>query len=158
MSSRSFGARVTELQDLEEAVSFHAANASQRLRKHGLFTNAVYVFIQNSPFDQTEYYIVHRTLGLPASTDCTFQIASAALWKLRKVYGPGMYYQKAGVMLMELVPEGGQQTDLFGFSHSSPKSSRLMGTLDSLNKKYGRGTVKPASEGVHKSWVMKRNL
>jgi len=28
MSSRSFGARVTELEDLEQAISFHAANAA----------------------------------------------------------------------------------------------------------------------------------
>lgn len=158
MSSRSFGARVTELQDLEEAISFHAANASQRLRKHGLYANAVYVFIQNSPFDVAEHYSGSRAVALPSPTDCTMQIANAALWLLKRVYKPGIYYQKAGVMLMELVPEGGQQIDLFGFSAERPKSSKLMATMDGLNQKYGRGTVKLASEGIQKSWVMKRNL
>jgi DNA polymerase V len=47
--------------------------------------------------------------------------ANAALWLLKKMYRPGVYYQKAGVMLSDLVPEGGQQTDLFGFSSGSNK-------------------------------------
>jgi DNA polymerase V len=158
MSSRSFGARVTELQDLQEAISFHATNASQRLRKQGLYANALLVFIQNSPFDEAEYYSGNRTIALPAPTDCTLQIANAALWLLKKIYRPGVYYQKAGVMLMELVPKGGQQIDLFGYSSEKPKSEKLMDTLDSLNKRYGKGTVKLASEGIHKAWVMKRNL
>ena len=47
MSSRSFGARVNSLAELQEAVSFHASNAGARLRKHKLYANAVYAFIQN---------------------------------------------------------------------------------------------------------------
>jgi DNA polymerase V len=34
---------------------------------------------------------------------------------LKKLYQPRVYYQKAGVMLSELVPQDGQQTDLLGF-------------------------------------------
>jgi DNA polymerase V len=56
MSSRSFGQRVESPQELREAISYHAANAAQRLRKQSLFASAVSVFIQNSPFDQAEFY------------------------------------------------------------------------------------------------------
>ena len=42
----------------------------------------------------------------------------AALWLLKKMYQPEVYYQKAGVMLSELVPHEGQQTDLFAYSSS----------------------------------------
>ena len=66
MSSRSFGRRVESLQELREAISYHAANAAQRLRKQGLFANAVSVFIQNSPFDQAEFYGRTETVVLPA--------------------------------------------------------------------------------------------
>lgn len=158
MSSRSFGSRVTTLRELEEAVSFHAANACQRLRKHGLFANAVYVFIQNSPFDQAQFYTASHTIAMPSPTDNTLQINKTALWILKKLFKEGVYYQKAGVMLMELVPAGGQQTDLFGFSLDDTKSSNLMSALDSINKKYSKGTIKLASEGLHKAWVMKRGL
>lgn len=158
MSSRSFGTRVTSLQELEEAVSYHATNASQRLRKHGLYANAVYVFIQNSPFDKAQFYGASHTIAMPSPTDNTLQINKTALWILKKLYKEGIYYQKAGVMLMELVPSGGQQTDLFGFTLDDSKSAKLMSAVDSINEKYSKGTIKLASEGVHKAWVMKRGM
>ncbi|WP_088178459.1 translesion error-prone DNA polymerase V subunit UmuC [Methylotenera sp. L2L1] len=158
MSSRSFGTRVSTLAELEEAVSYHATNASARLRKHGLYANAVYVFIQNSPFDKAQFYGASHTVAMPSPTDNTMQINKTALWILKKLYKEGIYYQKAGVMLMELVPSGGQQSDLFGFTQGDSKSAKLMDTLDSINKKYSKGTIKLASEGVHKAWVMKRGM
>jgi DNA polymerase V len=158
MSSRSFGSRVNTLKELEESISFHASNACQRLRKHGLYANSVYVFIQNSPFDKAQYFSASYTVALPSPTDNTLQINKTALWILKKLFKEGVYYQKAGVMLMELVPAVGQQTDLFGFSLCEPKTAKLMDAMDSINKKYSKGTIKLASEGVQKAWVMKRNM
>lgn len=158
MSSRSFGVRIADYADLQEAVSFHAGNASARLRKQGLYTNAVYVFIQNSPFDKDPFYANSKMIALPSATDCSMQINQAALWLLKKIYKPGIYYQKAGVMLMELVPKQAQQTDLFGFSDQTPKNSNLMKTLDCINKKYAKGTIKLASEGTDKYWAMRRSF
>jgi DNA polymerase V len=157
MSSRSFGSRVTRLEDLQESITFHASNACERLRKQKLFTNAVYVFIQNSPFDEAPYYGRSMTVALPAPTDCTLKITNAALWLLKQIYAPGIYYQKAGVMLMELVPGAGQQVDLFGYANGRPKNSNLMVTVDGINKKYARGTIRLASEGMNKAWVMRRS-
>ena len=158
MSSRSFGTRVDNLTELEEAVSFHATNASERMRKKGLYAQAVSVFIQNSPFDQAEFYAASKVIALPSPTNNTFKIANTALWSLKKMYKPNIYYQKAGVMLMDLVPEAGQQMDIFGYSKDDARASLLMDTMDKVNKKYSRGTIKLASEGVKKSWVMRRAL
>ena len=158
MSSRSFGTRVNTLKELEEAVSFHASNASARLRKHGLYANAVYVFIQNSPFDKAPFYSASLVVALPSPTDNTMQINKTALWILKKLYKEGIYYQKAGVMLMELVPAQGQQEDLLGFTLGEDKASKLMDTLDNINQKYSKGTIKLASEGINKAWVMRRSF
>ena len=57
-------------------------------------------------------------VALPSPTDCSLQITSAARWILKKMYQPQVYYQKAGVMLSELVAEGGQQIDLLGYAAS----------------------------------------
>ena len=158
MSSRSFGTRVTTLKDLSEAISYHAGNAAQRLRKQGLYANAVHVFIQNSPFDQARFYGNSISLGLPSPTDCTMQITIAALWLLKKIYRPDIYYQKAGVMLMDLVPECGKQQDLYGYSDNDIKSKSLMSMMDRINKKYAKGTIKLASEGTDKVWAMRRSF
>jgi DNA polymerase V len=158
MSSRSFGQRVESLQELREAISYHAPNGAQRLRKLGLFASAVSVFIQNSPFDRAEFYGRTETVALPAPTECSLQITNAALWLLKKMYQADVYYQKAGVMLSELVPHGGQQTDLLGFSSTSNRSGKLMDVVDQINSKYRRSTVHLASEGVDRTWSMRRSF
>jgi DNA polymerase V len=133
-------------------------NAAQRLRKQGLFANAVSVFIQNSPFDQAEFYGRTEAVALPAPAECSLQITNAALWLLKKVYRPEVYYQKAGVMLSELVPQEGRQTDLFAYSSTNNRSSRLMDIVDNINSKYRRSTIHLASEGVDRTWSMRRSF
>lgn len=158
MSSRSFGTRVADYEGLEQAISFHAGNAAQRMRKQGLCANAVSIFIQNSPFDKAAYYANSRVVGLPSPTDSTVQITKAALWLLKRIYKQGIYYQKAGVMLMELVTKSAKQNDLFGYSEGDSDSTSLMTAMDALNKKYGRGTIHLASESTNKMWAMRRSF
>ena len=86
------------------------------------------------------------------------RLLPAALWLLKKGYRSKVYYQKAGVMLSELVPEGGQQTDLLGFSDTNNPSGRLMETVDNINRKYHRSTIHLASEGVDRTWSMRRSF
>lgn len=157
MSSRSFGDRVSTLHELEAAVSFHATNAAFKLRKQSLYASTVFCFIQNSPFDKHPYYN-SRTVALPAPTNSTMDIANAALAMLKQMYKPRVYYQKVGVMLSGLVPAEGRQTDLFGYTATRKKSAVLMESLDKVNKKYGRGAVRLASEGYKNAWAMQRNL
>ncbi|MGZ8251706.1 MAG: translesion error-prone DNA polymerase V subunit UmuC [Methylophilaceae bacterium] len=158
MSSRSFGTRASTLQDLEEAIAYHAAMAGERMREKGLFANGVYVFIMNSPHDKAEYYSNSHSIGLPSPTNSTIKITKAAQWILKRIYKPGVYYQKAGVMLLDTIPAGGLQTDLFGYSKPDTKAEALMSAIDRINKKYARGAIKLASEGVEKPWRMRRSF
>lgn len=156
MSSRSFGARVTELADLEEAITYHAGTAARRMRSKGLYANAVYAFAMNSKHDKAKFYPGDLAISLPSPTDSTFQITNAALGLLKQFYKRGVYYQKCGVMLLDTVPKGGQQQDIFGYSKGDERSDKLMKVMDNLNLKYGRGTIKSAGEGIHQSWKMNR--
>jgi len=85
------------------------------------------------------------------------QIANVALSLLKKMYRLEVYYQKAGVMLSELVPKAGQQMDLYAYS-SSNKSGRQMNAVDRINGKYRRGTIQLAPEGVDRTWIMRRSF
>jgi DNA polymerase V len=86
-------------------------------------------------------------------------VNEAAPWLLKKLYQPEVYYQKAGVMLSELVPQGGQQTDRFAYSSSSNKAGRaLMDKVDQINKKYRRSTIHLASEGLDRTWSMRHSF
>lgn len=157
-SSRSFGARVESMDDLVEVITFHSTMAAERLRTKGLYTQGVHVDLQNSPFDQAEYYYGSKLVYLPAPTNSTRKITEAALWLLKQAYKPGIYYQKAGVMLLDLLPEGGQQKDLLGYSNNEESELTLMKTMDKINKRWGRGSVKLGSEGINQNWAMRRSF
>lgn len=77
---------------------------------------------------------------------------------LERMYAPDVYYQKAGVMLMELVPATGQQMDLLGYSDGAGKAESLMTAIDKINERYGLHTVRLASQGYRNDWAMRREL
>lgn len=158
MSSRSFGQRASSLEDLQEAIAYHAGMAAERMRSKGLYANGVYVFVMNSPHDQAEYYANSLSLGLPAPTNSTPKLTKVALYLLKQIYKPGIYYQKCGVMMLETIPKDMLQMDLFGFSERDTKSESLMEAMDRINRKYSRGTIKLAAEGEIKPWRMRRSF
>lgn len=59
-------------------------------------------------------------------------------------------------MLSEIMPAGGQQTDLFGFKPLDEKSASLMEAMDAINRKIGKGALQVGSTGKDHSWAMKR--
>ena len=78
---------------------------------------------------------------------------------LEKIHKPGYRYQKAGVMLMGLADANTAQFDLFAASaaQTSDRSKHLMETLDQINAKMGRGTLKLAAEGFIQPWRHRAN-
>jgi len=154
MSSRSFGKYLTDLDSLQEAVASYIAIAAAKLRHQGSVAGMVQVFIRTSPFrDNAPQYSKTLTIPLPTPSDDTLRLTQAALWGLRRIYRPGFEYQKAGIMLMDLVPAGIRQQDLF---YAARNNDALMKVVDRINRAWGRGTIRSAAEGTAKTWSMKR--
>ena len=157
--TRSFGRPVTELADLKEAVSEFASRAAEKLRRqHGL-ANLVHVFVRTSPFRPDPQYSGSIVVPLRRATADTTRIAEAALAGLAQIFKPGFLYAKAGVMLLELQPDSVQQHELDLEPEQDKDLGDLMGTLDQINRRYGRGTVLLASTGLagdRRRWAMKQ--
>ncbi|PXW85007.1 DNA polymerase V [Nitrosomonas sp. Nm84] len=158
VSSRSFGIPVSDLASLEESVSLYISRAAEKLRRQQSYAGSVHVSIRTSPFNEKEpYYANGMTIALPRQTDDTRLLTKVALWGLRRIYRRGYQYQKAGVMLSELVSRQYRQLDLFGsISAADNQSSKLMSVMDHINARMGRGTIKLASEGFKQPWKMKQ--
>lgn len=157
-SSRSFGRYVTELQELEQAVSSYMSRAAEKLRRQRSVAATVYVYIRTNPHRENEpQHSYGITLALPSPTADTIRLVEAALGGLRRIYREGFRYQKAGVTLANLGPAGIGQGELFG-GQAMPEAepSRLMATLDEINLRMGHGTLRLASEGANQAWKMKR--
>lgn len=157
VSSRSFGHPVRDYNSLAESITLYISRAAEKLRKQHSYTSSVYVYIRTSPFKENEpFYSNGLTIAIPTPTNNTMQLVNVALWGLKQIYKPHYNYAKAGVMLSELVPVQGVQTDLFSQVQVSPKSTKLMQTIDGINKKMGKESIKLASEGFTRPWKMKQ--
>lgn len=155
VSSRAFGAYVYTLTELEEAVSLYMARAAEKLRAQQSVAGAVQVFIRTNPFkDDHPQYQAGVTVPLASPTADTRRLTHAAHLGLKHLFKPGYAYQKAGVMLMELREAGHEQGMLF--DEPAPDRPKLMDVIDRANGRWGRGTLRLASEGVEKAWHMKR--
>jgi DNA polymerase V len=160
MVSRSFGERVTALDDLRAAVASFAARACEKLRAQTLCAQALTVFIQTSPFDTSRpAYANALTIPLESPSQDSALLIRLALLGLARIFRPGFAYQKAGVMLLDLVPEGLQQGSLFALELADPaRSGRLMETLDRINRTFGRQTIRFGSEALSDQWRMRARL
>lgn len=157
VSSRSFGHPVQDYQSLAESITLYMSRAAEKLRKQHSYAGSVYVQIRTSPFKENQlFYSNGLSIALPTPTDNTLQLVNIALWGLKQIYKPHFNYAKAGVMLSELVPAEGIQTDLFSTVQISPKSTKLMQAMDGINKKMGKESIKLASEGFKRPWKMKQ--
>jgi DNA polymerase V len=152
MCSRTFGEPMTELPGLVEVVSQFSARVAEKARQQRSVAGAVHVFITTSPFRQRDrQHSPSATLRLTRPTADTRLLGATAVRALHAIYRPGFNYLKAGVMLVDLQPAGLDQHELDLFGAAAPAAppqrdrSHLMGALDSLNRRFGRGAVTVAT-------------
>lgn len=155
MTSRSFGQLVTRLDVLEEAVANFAVRGAEKMRGQGSRAQGICVFIRTNPFrTQDAQYGKSITIGFAVPTSDTGQIIAAAKSGLREIYQSGFFYKKAGVMLLELVPDSLTQGHMF-VSTDTSKSDKAMRAIDVLNRRMGKGTIRFAAQGANTAWQTK---
>jgi len=160
MSSRSFGQPVCDLDELEEAVATYISRAAEKLRAQQSVAGTVTVAIMTNRFKEyaPQY---HRSLvvSLPEPTADSRVLAAYAIRALKHMYRSGYEYKKAAVMLSELQPVGQRQACLWDDATDEAareRSRRLMGVLDEVNARFGRGAVQLGAMGTKLAWTMKR--
>ncbi len=157
MSSRSFGRPVTEKDELREAMISYVSRAAEKLRQQGSVAGALHVFVQTNPFKPlTPQYSRSLTIRLPSATDDTMTFARFASKALDQLYRSGYAYKKAGTMLMDLSPKAQRQITLFEDPSDVERRDRLNSVMDSVNRRYGSGTLAVAGAGIQKGWRMNR--
>jgi DNA polymerase V len=156
--SRSFGQRVESHTEIEQAAATFAIRACEKLRKRGLVATGVWLFAATDPFrPELAQHHPSRALTLPVATNDTRLVLQTLrdLFSgfLRKGYG----YKKCGVALLDLCRPENLQADLF----QSPVAGNeaLMSTLDTINRRFGRGSAGLAASGWKKdpAWSMRQN-
>ena len=96
-------------------------------------------------------------VDLPYPTDDVRLLTRAAVDAVDQVFRPGFNYSKAEVLLLNLCQPGEFTEDLFAASQPG-ESTRLMGVLDEINGRWGRGTLRSASVPSNPDWGMRREM
>lgn len=157
--SRTFGRPLSIYTDVLGAVAAFLSRAAEKLRAQGDTAHVLTIYISKNRFatNVAPPFSRSATLTLPAGpTADTTVLLGYARAMLSRLWEPGTAYHKAGVVLDGLEPPGtGQQLGLFDVAPArvvvpdkpALLTSRpgLMASLDALNKRFGRGTVKIAT-------------
>ena len=157
--SRSFSGRITEYEEMRQAICSYASRAAEKLRGEHQYCRFISAFVKTSPFALNEpYYGNNASVKLLTPTQDSRNIISAAIRCLDAIWQDGYRYQKAGVMLGDFFSQGVAQLNLFDDNAPRPGSEKLMEVLDHLNAKGGRGTLYFAGQGIQQQWQMKREM
>lgn len=148
-TSRSFSHEFTNFSDLQSSVATFTAMTAEKLRKQKSVCGEIKVFIYTNPFkkDIPQHYEC-RIIQFDVPTDDTSKLVHIATYALKSLYRKGYAYKKAGVILSEISPNAAVQKSLFENIKDDEKKSRLMKTVDEINRQQGRNTLLLAAQGL----------
>ncbi len=154
-TTRSFGKLLTNLEDIEQAVTTFARRAAERIRSESLAASCVSVFVRTNPFDKkSAYYSNGASRSLSHPTHDSITIIETALLLIKRIFKNNYQYKKAGVLLSGLCDDSEIQETLFEKNYN--QNSDLMSAIDAINYRYGRDTLQMASECKVGNWKQKR--
>jgi len=153
--SRSFSYKITELHELQQAVSLYASRACEKMRRQKGLTANLWVYLES--FEHGERFYRHRFVKLPCLTNDTRIIAQAGADAIAEIFRPGLRYKKCGIGLLDLCTKKYEQLDFYA-PQQSEKSRTLMKTVDRINERYGKYSVQLANTGIQPKWIMSRNF
>ncbi len=155
--SRSFGKKVTKLEELNEAITTHCLNAAEKIRLDNQTVKRITVFIRTSPFQTNKkYYANSKDIDLPIKTNDSIILIKQALTALKYIYKKGYQYQKTGIIFSGLKDANVYNKNLFSSINNEEKRTRLMKAIDYTNIKYGRHALSVAQAGFKKKWNTRR--
>lgn len=156
-TSRSFGSTIFEYSDMEETISTFAGMCASKLRKQHSCAFSLMVFV-GCAYDsqQGAHTYLNSVIKLMVPSNNTTEIVRHALLALKRIYRTGVGYKKAGVIVMDLLPNTTIQQNLF-YAEDWEKQSRLMTVIDELNNGQIRNRVGLAVQGTGiRKWKLKQ--
>ena len=155
-TTRSFGQEIQDYMILKEAISNFANSCATKLRKEESCCSSISVFLTTNRFNtKTSQYCPSIDLYFATPTNDSVEIVSKANCALKLIYKKNYLYKKAGVIVKNIISQAEVQMSLFD-TVDRRKKRKLMCSIDRINMLMGRDKVYLASQGVQKSWTIKK--
>jgi len=154
MRGRTLGHDTSSEADLEAALASLTARAAFRLREQRQVTHRIGFTLETSRH-KPGYQRIHREIKLPAPTNDTGEILALLSHELASIMSPGKQYHRLNIHLLALRGQDTIQSDILGNFDDQKfiRQSARMEALDELNSKFGRGTLRYASENLSNAWL-----
>lgn len=158
VNSRSFGQRITLLEEMQQAVVLYAIRAAEKLREQNSRCRHISVSIATARHGDEPQYSNTASRICDYPTNDTRDIIESAIRGLGTIWREGYRYAKAGVMLGDFYQSGVAQFDMFSEQQPRANADALMAALDTINRS-GKGKVWFAGQVERDSaWQMKREM
>ena len=159
LSSKSFGKKINNIDQLKGALAQNIARAAEKLRKQQLKAKHIHVFLHTNRF-KYNHYKYEANIQLPVYSSATSYLTHWAIKALNHCYIPNSEYTKSGVLLTNLSSKHSIQSSLLAYKDELKQSNldKIMAAYDTINHKWGKQTISIAS--IHqkqKNWLMKQN-
>jgi DNA polymerase V len=161
--TRTFGQDTDQIGMVEAALASFTAQAAYRLRASNQLTRQAAFFLTTDRHKPL-YRTWSRKVIFDVPTADSGLIASKLLQEFREVYkevyDKNILYHRAGVWLSDFVPDNLLQADLLGYvdASSQDSSQERMRAIDQLNSRYGKRTIRLATEDLGTAWEPKHHL
>lgn len=153
IASRSFGKKVKKINELIEAISCHAARASEKLREQNSYCSGAQIWIMAKNNNSNKCF--NKTFKFNHPTQDSRVIIKSAIIALKNIYQSNLIYKKSGIMLLEIGEN--KQRDIFSCTEQQSDQNKAMDVMDQLNKRMGKNTIFIGSQGTNRQWDMQRS-
>lgn len=156
VSSKSFGKKVSERKDIEEAAADYCIRAVQKLRRQNLLASLIMVYLTTNRFRDEPQYANYETSTLPVPSAYTPDFLFHTKKIIDKIYRSGYNYKKVGVMISDIITQNNAPIDFINPCYLDDKRKAVIDKVDEINKKWGDRTITYTSSGIKKDWRMRR--
>lgn len=155
-TARSFGQLLSDKASIREAVSNYAAMCARKLREQNSCARVMQVFLQTNVYRSQDKQFHHSiSIQIPVPTNSTNEIIEFALKGFDAIFQEGYNFKKAGVMIVDLVPDKEVQSGMFD-QVNRKRDNVLMKALDKVNATFGKDIVRFAAQGYGRKWKLRQ--
>ena len=159
VSSKSFGAAVTSIEALKEAMSSYLQSAVRKLRQEKALCGCIVIFAESNPFDTNKpFYKKSISIGFSEPTDSAVIMNKAIMKKVEDIFAEGVNFKKCGVILTCIESKDTYTHDLLSDMREIEMNENLQLAIEHVKKRFGEQKLAIGSSKLpDRTWSMSRN-